>query len=170
MNINITKNIIRSFNITESPSLVHGLLCGYCCVNNNIIVTDWLKIIITNYNDNDDYSELITIFNATTTELADTGLNFNLLIADDTNLVLQARDVVDWCNGFLSGLGLAKINTNNNEVLELIKDISEIAKIDYNINNSNNDMNNLTEIIEFLRVGVLLLQEDINPIKIQLKK
>ena len=59
-------------------------------------------------------------------------LNFQLLIADENSKLKEQTDsLVQWCQGFLSGLGLQKISTTDEEVLEagFLKEINTSFKV-----------------------------------------
>ena len=78
---------------------------------------------------------------------------------------IQADTLVQWCNGFISGLGLSKLSTKEEEVLEMIKDISEVSKLDIELSSSEENAKDLLEIIEYVRIGVLFILESLQPIK-----
>ena len=93
-------------------------------------------------------------------------MNFQLLIADeDCTLREQADTLIQWCQGFLVGLGLQKISTSDEDVLEMIKDFSEISKLDAEVLDNEQNAQDLSEIIEFVRIGTLLIQETLQPSK-----
>jgi uncharacterized protein YgfB (UPF0149 family) len=73
--------------------------------------------------------------------------------------------LVQWSNGFISGLGLSKLSTKEEEVLEMIKDISEVSKLDIELSSSEENAKDLLEIIEYVRIGVLFILESLQPIK-----
>ena len=161
----IAKLELQKFKTTDTIATAHGLLCGYACVNTEIKLENWLFEILEEYDKDDDFSVLASVFNQSLDELSDPALNFNLLIENDENLRLQVIDVKEWCGGFLVGLGLAKVQTSDDEILEIIKNINEISQIDSNIPDNDESIDDLTEIIEFVRIGVLLIQETLNPSK-----
>lgn len=156
---------LEKFSTTESISSAHGLLCGYACVNPDITFENWIYEILDEYSKDDDFSVLSAIFNQTLEQLSDSELNFKLLIEDDGDLSIQAGDIKDWCSGFLIGLGLAKIQISGEELEEIIESISQISNLDINIENSPENSNDIMEIVEFVRMGALLIQETINPSK-----
>jgi uncharacterized protein YgfB (UPF0149 family) len=161
----IAKEALEKFSTTETIASSHGVLCGYACVNPEITLENWIYEVLEEYNKDDDFSVLASIFNSTLEELSDAELNFNLLIDDDSGLTIMAIDIKDWCSGFLIGLGLAKVQTDDAEILEILENISQIASIDSSITDTDENSNDLMEILEFLRVGVLLIQETLNPSK-----
>jgi uncharacterized protein YgfB (UPF0149 family) len=161
-----SKQALSTLAATEDTSYAHGLLCGYAIVKPGVELKNWLDEILEEYNSKtDDLSILATIFNETLENLSDSTLNFQLLIAGDDNPKQQLITVVSWCGGFLAGLGLAQVNTSDNEVEEIIKGIIEISQIDSEITGSTEDENNIFEVVEFVRMGVLLIQEILNPSK-----
>lgn len=161
----ICKLELQKFDTNETISSAQGILCGYACVKSDITLNLWLNEIINQLDSKKDSAILANIFNDTIEQMNDSTLNFNLLIADDDNLSEQALSIVDWCNGFLLGLGLAQTSVADKEVLEIIKDISNIAKLEIDLINNNENANDLVEIIEFMRMSVLLIQEILNSSK-----
>ncbi|HAY40713.1 MAG TPA: YecA family protein, partial [Gammaproteobacteria bacterium] len=63
------------------------------------------------------------------------------------------------------GLGLNKISTLDEQVLEMIKDFSEISKLDIDVLDDEQNAQDLSEIIEFVRMGTLFVQEVLQPSK-----
>ena len=77
----------------------------------------------------------------------------------------QANTLVEWCQGFLVGLGLSSVETSDEEVLEMIKDISEISQLEVDLLDNEEDAQDFYEIVEFVRMGVLFIQETLQPSK-----
>ena len=87
-------------------------------------------------------------------------------IADDeTPLKEQAKTRIEWCQGFLVGLGLSSVETSDEEVTEMIRDISEISQLDADLLDTDNNAEDFYEIVEFVRIGVLFIQETLQPSK-----
>ena len=109
---------------------------------------------------------LAEIFNNTSEQLTDPTLNFWPIIADDMcSLREQANTLVDWCQGFLMGLGLSSVQTSDEQVLEMIKDISEISQLEVDLLDNEENAQDFYEIVEFVRMGVLFIQETLQPSK-----
>lgn len=161
----IAKEALEKFSTTETIASAHGILCGYACVNVDITIENWLYEILEEYSKDDDFQTFARIFNATLEELSDPELNFNLLIDEDSGLTVMAMDIKDWSNGFLTGLGLSQVQTGDAEILEILENISDIAALDSSITETDENANDLNEILEFLRMSVLLIQETLNPSK-----
>ncbi len=165
------KSVLFNLNTDDTISSAHGILCGFACVKPDIKLDDWLNEVLVsidldNLNEKSAHEDLAKIFNETITQLGDATLSFNLLIADENSRIgEQANTLVQWCQGFLTGLGLQKISTHDEEVLEMIKDFSEISKLDADLIEDEQNAQDLNEIVEFVRMGVLFIQETLQPSK-----
>ena len=165
------KSTLHNLNTDDTISSAHGILCGFACVKPDLSLDNWLNEILVsidldNLNEKSAHETLALIFNDTLSQLNDATLNFQLLIADeDARLGEQANTLIEWCQGYLVGLGLQKISTTDEDALEMIKDISEISQLDANISGGEQNAQDLNEIIEFVRIGVLLIQETLQPSK-----
>jgi uncharacterized protein YgfB (UPF0149 family) len=165
------KSVLHKLNTDDTIASAHGILCGFSCVKPDIKLDDWLNEVLVNIdmnnlNEKNAHEKLAQIYNTTLTQLGDATLNFQLLIADENcTLREQADTLIQWCQGFLVGLGLQKISTHDEDVLEMIKDFSEISKLDGDVLDNEENANDLSEIIEFVRMGTLLIQETLQPSK-----
>jgi len=125
-----------------------------------------VSIDLNNLLEKESHQVLAEVFNNTSDQLADPTLNFWPVIADDMYpLREQANTLVEWCQGFLVGLGLSSVEASDEEVLEMIKDISEISQLDADLLDSEENTQDFYEIVEFVRIGVLLIQETLQPSK-----
>lgn len=91
---------------------------------------------------------------------------FTLLLPQD--VVVDSRRLAalrDWCQGFLYGVGLGGetfARRGSVQMKDLLGDIAEIARLDVDdVDNSRENQSALIEIEEYLRVGVLLLREQL---------
>lgn len=165
------KDVLHHLNTDDTITSAHGILCGFACVNPDLKLDDWLNEILisidfNNLNQKTAHMHLVSIYNNTLSQLGSEILKFQLLIADENhNLREQSDTLAQWCQGFLLGLGLKKIRLNNEEVQEMIQDFSKISNMDGNILDSEENANDLYEIIEFVRMGVLFIQETLLPTK-----
>lgn len=165
------KNLLLHLNTDDTIASAHGILCGFACVKPNLTLDDWLDEVLvgTNFsalNEKSTHQQLAQIYNNTLSQLSDSTLNFQLLIADENCVLTQQADtLIQWCQGFLSGLGLCKINTYDKDVLSMIKDFSEISQMDAPTTDNEQNAQYLSEIIEFVRMGTLFIQEILQPSK-----
>ena len=171
INYELAKDALQKLNTDDTVSSAHGLLCGFYCVKQDISLDDWLNevlvsIDLNNLLEKESHQVLAEIFNNTSEQLSDPTLNFWPVIADDESpLKEQANTLIEWCQGFLVGLGLSSVETSDEEVLEMIKDISEISQLDADLLDSEENAQDFYEIVEFVRIGVLFIQETLQPSK-----
>jgi uncharacterized protein YgfB (UPF0149 family) len=171
LDYNQLKSTLHTLNTDDTIASAHGILCGFACVSPNLSLDNWLdeilvSIDLNNLNEKSAYEELAHIFNETMSHLNDETLDFQLLIADEeSKLSEQTNTLIEWCQGYLVGLGLQKISTTDEDVLELINNFSEISKLDTDVIDTEQNAQDINEIIEFVRMGVLLIQETLQPSK-----
>ena len=170
LDYNECEAIFNELNSDYSFSYAHGMLCGFLCVKDDVSPELWLsEILNTDIKEVDkmqNCAAIYKIFNNTKQQLNDTNLNFAILIADDLqSLSRQATTIIAWCDGFLVAIGLSNIASQEQELMDAIKDISEISKLNTDIADNNENANQLTEIIEFIRMNVLLIQDIAKPSK-----
>ncbi len=95
-------------------------------------------------------------------------LDFQLLLPeDDTPLALRAGELACWCQGFLYGLGLGGLRGDVDlpaTVNEVMHDFYEIANTRFDYESENEaDEEAYMEIVEYVRMSVLLLHDELQP-------
>jgi uncharacterized protein YgfB (UPF0149 family) len=149
---------------------LHGSLAGFLCGGGQTDARHWLAALQL---DPDDCAA--AAFPADTLErlyvdcaawLADPELRFEPLLPPATApLPARAEALVEWCRGFLGGIGLAGAATADglsSEAKEILADFDTIAATRFEYANSEEDENALAEVIEFIRVGALLLHTELS--------
>ncbi len=161
-----------------STSESHGILCGLLCTGKcsdvRKIWADQLvneqfgsnNITATEFNDFNSliYAETIRQINHET-------LEFSLLLPDENEQSdLRVEALAKWCQGFNFGLaigGFTQSDHDYEDVNELIRDFSEIAKAGYGEDKlDDQEETALFEIEEYVRIGVLFIMEELNPVKL----
>jgi len=74
---------------------------------------------------------------------------------------------VQWCRGFLGGLGLSGANLESGlseDGAEILRDFGTIAASRFEYDDAEEDETALTEVLEFIRVGVMLLHAELAPV------
>jgi uncharacterized protein YgfB (UPF0149 family) len=151
------------------PSDLHGSLTGYLCGGGVADARDWLgalELEVDPAAENALPPEVLAgLYEQCAAWFDDPDLAFEpLLPADDTSLARRADALVEWCRGFLGGLGLAGVSRQHGlsaEGAEILRDFGTIAGTRFEYADSEEDENALREVIEFIRVGVLLLHAEI---------
>ena len=96
----------------------------------------------------------------------DTTFELVLLLPQDITVDSGRLSAVrDWCQGFLYGFGLGGADINarlSEQAQELLRDFTEITRLDTsNVENDAENQSALIEIEEYLRVGVMLIRDEL---------
>ncbi len=152
----------------------HGTLCGLHCVGH---MKDNSQLLSRALGEGPGAGETVVgcrqALDELTTHTRDilehAGLEFEPLLPHDAH-DLQARveALSAWCQGFLAGLGeagsglLEKLPDDSREV---VSDLVEISRAGLEVDDSSLEEQEsaYAEIVEYVRVGVLLLLEDLHP-------
>ncbi len=160
--------------LTQSHSLAdaaeaHGTLAGALCSASAYHLDDWLGEILPDGRAEPEATAwLRELFESTTSALADAQMGFcPLLPADDDALPQRTEALGDWCRGFLYGLGSGQVrdlSSLGEETDEIIRDFTAITQV--GVDPEDSDENNeeaYAELVEFVRVGVQLLFDRLEP-------
>ncbi|MHB1615794.1 MAG: UPF0149 family protein [Metallibacterium sp.] len=97
--------------------------------------------------------------------LADPELGYAPLLPDaEQPLPDQAEALVDFCRGFLEGLGLAGVGAGRRlpaEVDEVLHAFAALAAGPVALDADAGDLEALTELVEFVRIGVMLVHVEL---------
>lgn len=153
----------------------HAILCGLSCAPGCADPDAWIAQVLS---DTDSANALVAqcrpvleqLYRSTTGQLNEPGLGFQLLLpTDSAPLPERIWALGKWCEGFLFGLGLGGVKADADlpgSVPELLKDLMEISRVEFDIGDSDEtDEAAYTEIVEYVRVAVLLINEDLHPTK-----
>ncbi len=166
------EDALASVQSPYSPEDSHGMLCAMLVVNNSLQCARWLDEICTQGHtksimQEDVQDTLCALYEHTKQELNDTLLNFTLLIPEENNsLNARVSALKKWCDGFLFGLALAGVKDLSNmpeDSMEILQDITSISKADED--SDEDEMNEVAymDIVEYVRMGVLLINEELQP-------
>ena len=159
---------IARLRLGISASDLHGSLTGYLCASHATATQDWLAALELETDPGADHSDatLQQLRAQCTAWLDDPQLRFEpLLPVGDTPLAVRAEALVEWCRGFLGGLGLTGVlprDELSDDAKEILKDFASIAGSRLEYAESEEDENALAEVIEFIRVGVMLLHTELS--------
>lgn len=150
-----------------SASDLHGSLTGYLCAGGKASADTWLDALALDFADTSAAGDSFAIlFRQCRKQLDDAELGFEpMMPADDADLSPRAEALVDWCRGFLGGVGLAGNMSDgvSETAREIVKDFGAIAASNFDYTGSEEDETALAEVIEFVRVGVLLFHAELAP-------
>ena len=155
---------LNDLKLGVGASDLHGSLAGFLCAGGRTDAQHWLRSLeIEAPTDAGARAPLGQLFNDCNAALDDPELRFEPLLPDDeTPIDSRADALVDWCRGFLGGLGLAggSPSSMSDDASEILRDLGTIAGSRFEYENAEEDESALAEVIEFVRVGVLLLHTE----------
>jgi len=163
-------DVLASAQFGIGASDLHGSLTGYLCGGGSADAQHWLEALEL-VPDEDAASALSPqllerLYVDCSRWLADPELKFEpLLPADSAPVGIRTDALVDWCRGFLGGIGLAgavQDGALSSEATEILSDFGTIAATRFEFADAEEDENALAEVIEFIRMGALLLHAELH--------
>ena len=149
----------------------HGMLCGALCAG---LENDeaWISHVMADAGGSAEAQQacrrmLAVVRDSAHALLAGGSLEFApILPGDETGLADRTDALGEWCQGFLFGIGLAgtriKLEEMSEETNEVLKDLGQIAQAGFEGDeDSDEDETAYTEVVEYVRVGVQLLYEEL---------
>jgi len=159
-----------------TPSEIHGTLCGLLCASIGATANQWQNNLWPHMEKNkndlvqaDALESLNQLHDITRLQLNAPTCEFELLLPDDNDpLDNRVNALGDWCQGFLVGLtlgGLEDFSPLPEDAREVANDLVEIARAgsSYDLEGSEEDEHAYAELVEYLRVGILLINEELQP-------
>lgn len=162
--------------LTDERSLAdaaeaHGTLAGALCAVIAYRFEDWLLEILPegHAQPGSDFT-LREVFSGTAQALAGADMEFELLLPEEEqSLDARTTALAQWCQGFLYGLGTTNLSdgaTLKGELGEIVRDLTEITHV--GVDESQGTEANesaYAELVEFVRVGVQLVFEELEPLR-----
>lgn len=166
--------------VPVAVSELHGGMCGSLCAGGVSAVPAWVEACL---GDSDQAQDAVNAVRVqlralqlhSWRSLNGSGLEFYPLLPDD-EAALEERvgALALWCHGFVSGLGLAGLSLNTDtaaeaaarRLAEIVGDFSEISRAAASAEDfADEDAADfaLTELIEYVRVSVQIVFEELEP-------
>ena len=159
--------------VDASGAEIHGMACGLLVVDQAFSQDAWLAQVLQGSPQDFHVQEARTLlrelFTATRQQLNDPGMAFELFLPEDDALETRVEAMQDWCQGFSYGLAMAgvkdmhKLPEDSREWAEDVVRIGSSGELE--MEDEEEGENALAEIIEYLRVGVLMMNEEMQPMK-----
>lgn len=181
--------VLERLGVIYAASESHGVLCGLLCVKGFVSYDDWISLLNDEQkiqsawfeedpDDAEDYTEddrkadetvdsewglLQDLYDETLRQISDDEYGFSLLLPNDEQaLRIRTQALVEWCDGFLFGLGAGEIKDFAqlpDDVNEISHDLAEISRAYHEDEASEADEVAYAELVEYVRVGVLVIYE-----------
>ena len=163
------------YNAAEAQAIA----CGMLVVNTSADKISWVKMIFGEIDTSDsphatkqgDAIELSgKLFDQTKNQLQDSNLGFDLCLPDDDeDLFPRVTALQQWCSAFIVGTSMAGIKDTRKlpeDSRELLADITEIGTAgEFDLGDEDESAEAFEEIREYVRMGILLINEELQPIK-----
>ena len=187
MNHSSLLSSLDALEVDRQPAEVHGLLCGLLCTcTHERAKSLWFSVVLDEYSGDpsrlrekgESLKSLDTFFYESVEQLNDVELGFSLLVEEDLASVHEhLLQLAYWCSGFGLGFGMGERATAKQKLPadteELLTDFQAIANYENVQQSTSSDVDDgdladdeesdVVEIEEFIRVGVLLINEEMNP-------
>jgi uncharacterized protein YgfB (UPF0149 family) len=149
----------------------HGTLAGCLCAVSRYTQEDWLREILPEGRAAPETAAVLEeLFTATAAALRQPDMEFELLLPpDERPIEVRTVALAQWCQGFLYGLGAGSVPDASElpgDAGEVVRDFGEISRagVDATQDEESNEAA-YTELVEFVRVGVQLLFEELAPLR-----
>lgn len=168
------KNLTQLFHtiaLDPTPSEAQGTICGMLSVQLDHIArqcdslwfeqTDMLSADVKACQ-----TSIQHLIQVTGQQLASDEMNLVLCLPDDaSDIRSRMHALIEWCEGFLFGVGLAGSDSTKDlsaEPADALRDFMEITRMDADIANAGEeDEQALAEVIEHVRIGAYMIFEDL---------
>lgn len=150
-----------------------GMLCGMLSSIGEITPAGWIAQVLDGTEPKGEPARrclelLAATYQGTRTGLDDSNLDFRLMLPpDEAGLPDLAGALGAWANGYLYGLGNVRPGSDAElpgDVREALTSMAEIARVDSEAA-AETDRDSFEELVEFVRVAVLLVREQLRPAK-----
>ncbi len=175
------EELLYRIDATMGAADAHGALCGMLCARGTIELSEWVDHVIGEQEQgnellHDVVHKLSDLHQSTLEMMNDANADFKLLLMDDDDpLPERVETLAAWCQGFIYGLAAGGIKEDNElpeDTAELLKDMIEISRAGHDVDDTgveesddNDDEVAYMEIEEYVRLGVLLIYEELQPLQ-----
>lgn len=161
---------------TLGAAETHGLLCGVWCAAGRVDEGLWLGSVFMDVDPQNvavqqSRGPLRALAAWTVEALNDPVLGMDLLLpgSESASLAERTLALAEWCQGYLLGLSAGGISQDMplpDDVSELVRDFTEIARAGFDLDEADDeDEAAFMQIAEYVRIGVLLISEELQPSK-----
>jgi uncharacterized protein YgfB (UPF0149 family) len=165
--------LLHEAGVPTGASEAHGIITGVLCAPDGARVA-WQTLILGRDARAGREApaalsrQLAALHRSTYAHLNGVECDFTPLIpGDEHGLAEQIESLSDWCRGFLFGLhagGVKDVQELSGDAGEIVRDITRISEAELDGSLADEEETRaLVEIVEYLRVGVQLVFEELQP-------
>jgi len=171
-------DLLQDLGSTGNAAEGHGVLCGLLCSHGYINGQAWITRMVsrearTAHTPSDAEGAaplprpLLDLHSETVRGINDVNYGFHLMLPDDgEDLEVRVEALTEWCQGFLCGMGMGGIKDFSalpEAVVEITHDLMEISRASSATTGSEEDETAFSELVEYVRVGIRLIHEELQP-------
>jgi uncharacterized protein YgfB (UPF0149 family) len=158
----------------HSPAEVHGILCGLLTKDAAVDETFFIGLILGEASSDDALviqarQQLSALQAFTRGQLQDSELGLELLMPnDDDSLDDRIAAACDWAKGFVYGLAVQGVESARQlpeDSAEFLSDCKILSNGEYEAAEGEEGEVIYMELLEYLRMGALVLQEELQPLR-----
>lgn len=164
-------NWLLNIGAVHTPSELHGLACGLLCGSDRDrqmewpdIALDFLDIDVGESRD-DIVATLLNLYEQVSNSLNDENFGLRLMLPqDDSDLLVRAYSLGEWCQGFLHGFGRSGIGSEQEipaNVADALRDMAQICLIESDIESDEENETYWMELVEYVRMAVITIHMEI---------
>lgn len=172
MDFDSIQSALQNLGASTDAAESHGTLCGLLL--DQIGIDVWLGHTLDKMPDQGDVLAaekllvLNKLFELSREQLNAEDLSFELLLPDESDeLSDRLLGLSSWCQGFLYGIGVSggnKLEALDSQSQECLSDLLEISKLNYRQEPTEEAEVQFADVIEHVRLSVLMLNESMNPL------
>ncbi|ORU91641.1 MAG: hypothetical protein A6F70_00805 [Cycloclasticus sp. symbiont of Bathymodiolus heckerae] len=165
------QSVLEDNDANMSASETHGLAAGMLCVQFDADFIRWVTAVFDTDEqieaiEDDSRQVLMGLFEGTRELLEADEFIFDLLLPDDDERIsVRASGLSEWCQGFLYGVAYMGVGDDKDWAEEsrgILRDLMEISRLDSD-NTSDTDEQAFMELHEYVRMGVQMLLQELQP-------
>ena len=161
-------------NLPMSPAELHGLATGLLVADTSASEDHFLQLVLEEPEQGDvlaveNAQSLLELFQVTREALQTTTLEFEPLMPNDDETLAERVDTAcEWARSLLYGLteqGVHQRTDLTEDVSGFVNDLMEISRGGYAYEKGEEGEMVYADLLEYLRMGTLMVQEELQPIK-----
>jgi uncharacterized protein len=163
---------LARLSVPTDASEAHGSLWGMLCAGSDE-GAGWIEDTLEGVEPGDALAQesralLGALREESLRQAASPGFEFQPLLPEDSEPLAQRAEALgSWCRGFLYGFGRSvpsHADTAPEAVREILGDLVEISRVAFEVGEgTEEDEAAYTELVEYLRVAVLTIREELGP-------
>ena len=175
------EELLYRIDASMGAAEAHGALCGMLCARGTVELSEWVDHVVGEQEQGSDLlhdvvHKLSELHQTTLEMINDATGDFKLLLPDDDDsLPERVEAIAAWCQGFIYGLAAGGIQQDSElpeDAEELLKDMVEISRAGHDVDDGGDEAANededevaLMEIEEYVRMGVMYIYEELQPLQ-----